>query len=420
MQFSRKFLISSVVVLVAGLLFFQTSAGPAPAAADPSAQGKQDNQGRAFDSLDKSMGGNQKPITVEAGEAKRGELIQRVSAQGRVHAYQDVDIINEVSGRLIKLNITDGDRVKKGQILAEIDQREYLLDYEEAKASYLSGQADYLVYDDMLESAKTKAGDVAERLAALDKQLADGLISRADFERKKFDLELEAIRSGNKRGDVIAAKYLSTAQIKLEKTKITLEKCTIKAPFDGYVFGLEVSEGEFLNANTKLAKLVNMTELVVKAQVLESEIGQVVVGRPVRLTFTALPQLGKIEGTVKAISPFVNETDKTVETVVALKPVPEGIRPGMFSEVTIDARIFKDRLMVPKTAILPRDNRKVVFKVVDSRAKWEYVTTGVENDQFVEIIEGDIKEGDMVLTDNHFTMGHDTLVKISAAGDDDE
>ena len=212
---------------------------------------------------------------------------------------------------------------------------------------------------------------------------------------------------------MIAAKYISNAKIRVEKAKITLEKCTIRAPFDGYVFGLEVSEGEFLNANTKLAQLINMENLVVKAQVLESEIGQVVAKRPVRLSFTALPQAGVIGGKVRAISPFVNETDKTVETVVTLDTIPEGVRPGMFSDVTIDAKIYQDRLMVPKTAILPRDNRKVVFKVVDKRAKWEYVKTGVENDEYVEIIEGDIKSGDLVLTDNHFTMGHDTLVKVT-------
>ena len=132
---------------------------------------------------------------VEADEALRGELIQRVSAQGRVHAYQDVDIINEVAGRLVKLNITDGDRVKKGQILAEIDQREYKLDYEDARATYLAGQADYLVYDDMLQNAKDDSGDVAKRQEELDGQLKKGLISREDYDRKKFELELEAIRS---------------------------------------------------------------------------------------------------------------------------------------------------------------------------------------------------------------------------------
>jgi RND family efflux transporter MFP subunit len=170
-----------------------------------------------------------------------------------------------------------------------------------------------------------------------------------------------------------------------------------------------------LSGATKIAKLVNLNDLVVKAQVLESEIGQVVQGRDIRVKFTALPELEDLTGTVKAISPFVNDSNKTVEAVLSFKNKDERVRPGMFAEARIDAAIFTDRLMVPKTAILPRDNRKVVFKVsTENRAKWEYVTTGEENDGYVEITEGNLEPGDMVLTDNHFTMGHDTLVSIAS------
>ena len=70
--------------------------------------------------------------------------------------------------------------------------------------------------------------------------------------------------------------------------------------------------------------------------------------------------------------------------------------------------------MVPKLAILPRDDRKVVFKIGEgNRAKWVYIKTGVENESFVELLSTTLVEGDKVLIDNHFTMGHDTLVKIA-------
>ena len=63
------------------------------------------------------------------------------------------------------------------------------------------------------------------------------------------------------------------------------------------------------------------------------------------------------------MSPFVDEENKTVETIIRIANIDRRIRPGMFSEVRVDARIHENKLMVPKEAILPRDNRKVVFKV---------------------------------------------------------
>ena len=424
MQFSKKFLIGSIVALVVLLLLWNTAehngwfsakASEKDKAGETGPQGeKKQKLDNAYQSIDEVMGGKETPITVEAAPVSRGQLVQKVSAQGRVHAYQQLDLVNEVAGRLIRFGVADGDRVKKGQLIAEIDDREYRLDFEEAQSSYRGAQADYVVYDESLNNLAKNSDSSEKAVEELEKQFKSGLISKSELEKKKFELELDAVRSGSMRGEVIAAKTLTQAKIRLEKSRISLEKCKVFAPFDGVIFGVEVSEGQLLANATKLARLVNMTNLVVKAKVLESEIGQVFKDRNAKISFTALPDLGAIEGKVRAVSPFINEEDKTVETVVGFQSIDSRIRPGMFAEVNIDAQMYDDILMVPKLAILPRNNRKVIFKVgEDNRAKWLYVTTGVENDNFVQILEGKLEPGDMVLTDNHFTMGHDTLVKIS-------
>jgi len=413
MQFSRKFMISSMIVLVIAAVFWQTGSNEETGSMENAVQS--DKQDKAFESLNKNVGGKETPITVEAAPVVEGDLIQQVSAQGRVYTYQKATLINEVGGRLVKFKARDGDKVKKGDLIAEIDDHEYRLDYEEAKSNYLNAQAEYVTFDDSLKILDKERDDPEDQMVALKKKLDDGLISKTDYERQKFELELTSLRKGEKRAEVMDAKLLGQSRSALAKAKLRLEKCSIYAPFDGVIFDIKVSQGAYINGSTELALLVNMDDLVVKAKVLESEIGQVFKDRPARINFTALPGLGEIEGSVEAISPIVNEEDKTVDTIVRIKGTHSGIRPGMFAEIKIDSQIFKDRLMVPKTAILPRDNRKVVFRVSeDNRAKWVYVETGVENSQFVEILGKDtLAAGEMVLTDNHFTMGHDTLVKIS-------
>ena len=417
MQFSRKFLISSIVILLIGAVTWQmgaNQASPDEMATEGTADAGQDKMSRAMSSLNK-VGGKETPIKVSAAPVVRDVLIQQVSAQGRVHTYSKTDLINEVAGHLKVLHVRDGMVVKKGDLIAEIDDHEYNLDVLEAESAYLSAKADYVAFDVGASSggSGSKAA-IAEKYAKLKTDLESGAITQDEYDRLHFELELEELRTGARQDDVLIARMVKASKIKLEKARFKLSKTKIYAPFDGMIFDVEVSTGAYLGSSTKIAQLVSTRDLVVKAKVLESEMGDVVKGRPTKIRLTALPDMETITGSIESVSPYVNEEDKTVDTIVRIKNPSDRIRPGMFAEVLIDSKMFDDRLMVPKTAILPRDNRKVVFKVgEDNRAKWVYVETGVENSQFVEIISGELNPGEMVLTDNHFTMGHDTLVKIS-------
>ncbi len=83
----------------------------------------------------------------------------------------------------------------------------------------------------------------------------------------------------------------------------------------------------------------------------------------------------------------------------------------MHAEVEIAAEVFRNRLLVPQEAVLVRGGRKLVFVVGDGLAKWRYIESGLENERFVEVLEG-VKEGDEIITDGHLTLAHDAEVKI--------
>jgi HlyD family secretion protein len=89
----------------------------------------------------------------------------------------------------------------------------------------------------------------------------------------------------------------------------------------------------------------------------------------------------------------------------------------MFAQVSLDAEILGDRLLVPLEAVLLRDNRELVFVVRNGRAQWEYVTTGHENERWIEILGDNIHEGDIVVTGGHFTLAHDIPVTIADVED---
>ena len=409
--------LSFMVVLALGWFFLGSPEAPktgtevteTPAESGPN----QEDGNEAMSSLEDSFGGKETPIPVSAEPTVRGELVQKITAQGQVFSYQKADIVCEVSGKLMELNVQDGQHVKKGDLLAKIDDRPFELAYKETQAKYLSAMADFLVYEQTLTDIENQNKDSSGKRDDLKKQFEAGEISQENYRQKSFILDLESIKSGGRRSEVVAARTLDQAAVQRDKAQLDLEKCNVIAPFDGVIFDVSVTPGELVSNNTKLFHLMNLENLVVKVRVLESEIGQVRKGREAEIEFPALSDLGKIKGIVKAVSPYVNSDDKTIETILTIVNPQERIRPGMFAEVHLDAAVFEDQIMVPKTAILPRDDRKVVFVVdKDNRASWIYVQTGPENEEYVAITEGKLSEGDMVLTDNHFTMGHGTLVNV--------
>ncbi|CAM2007061.1 efflux RND transporter periplasmic adaptor subunit [Acanthopleuribacter pedis] len=416
MQYSRPFLgLSLVVVLIAGFLGYGYFAKADTEAEGADKEETKQDLGKAMSSLDQTFGGKETAVPVKAGQVARGDLIQNVASQGRVHGYKNIELVNEIAGRLVQYAVRDGDQVKAGDIIAKIDERQYQLAFREAEANLIKAEAELLAekVGSLPPGEDNNPSALAAAMAKLEKEYKSGLIAENDYSHEKLKIELQQGKVQNRRNAVIEARTVSVARVALDRAKLDLERCVVRAPFSGRVFEVQVTPGQYLSAGSVLCRLVNLDDLVVKAQVLESEMGSVRVGSKAVVAFTALPDLGALVGRVEAISPLVNSDEKTVEAIVSFKNRDGRVRPGMFSEVSIDAAVFQDRIMIPKTALLLRNKKHVVFKVNDeSRADWIYVTIGAENNEFVEITKGELAEGDLVLVDNHFTMGHGALVRV--------
>jgi RND family efflux transporter MFP subunit len=167
--------------------------------------------------------------------------------------------------------------------------------------------------------------------------------------------------------------------------------------------------------------VVALDPIRVEVQVLESEVGFLSPGRRAKVSFAAFPE--PFTGTVETINPVVESGTRTAKVTVVV-PNPGGrILPGMYARVSLEARRFPDRVLVPRSAILERDRRTMLF-VFDGQggtglAKWRYVTTGLQNDSMVEIVPSDdtdsVKAGEVVLTEGHYTLIHDARVRLVPA-----
>ena len=236
------------------------------------------------------------------------------------------------------------------------------------------------------------------------------------------DPEVRRQREQNAR----AQSGLASALVRLQRDSLTLARSTVRAPFGGRIADLLVVAGQHITAGTDLMTVVDLNPIKVEAEVLEAELGHLQEGRNAAVTFAAFPD-EVFEGRVQSINPVVNAQDRTGRVTILI-PNPEGrIKPGMYADVSIEARSFPDRILVPRSAVLERDRRLMLFvyEVQQGRglAKWRYVVTGEENVSMVEIVPSDedmVAPGEIVLVDGHHYLAHDTPVQlvenVAAAG----
>jgi membrane fusion protein, multidrug efflux system len=323
-------------------------------------------------------------LAVEGAEVRRDTLVIAVTAAGQAASRQQTALRAQVSGQVRAVRVGENQAVAGGAAVIELDATEYRLALEEAQARLRGAEAQYreiTLGDDRIEDALVRA--------------ARDSIARA--------------RSG-----------LDVSRVAVSRAEINLARTRVVAPFAGRVANMKVVVGQQVNTGDELLTIQAMDPIRVEAQVLEGEIGYLTPGRTAQVTFAAFR--GEVfEGRIESINPVVDQQTRTARVSVAVSNPGGRILPGMYASVSLAARRFADRILVPRSAILERDRRTMLFVYEESGsnglAKWRYVNTGLMNDSEVEIVaEGPetdmVKPGEVVLVGGHYTLTHDARVRL--------
>jgi RND family efflux transporter MFP subunit len=411
-----------VVLVAAGLYLFVLDKGPAKTGDRGESASAESSGAAAAASPDQKT--EAAPLPVKVSKAVIGDLIMTLKSPGEAYTEKRIALKAEVGGVVKNLYAAEGRHVREGDLLVELEDREYRLALERVEAQrlrYLSElflERQFSVAEE--PPAQTLVDKVRKAQADYDRVSAgfkSGVASEADLEKAQAALELALIEAGNKKDEVQAAtKGLTQAEVDVKVARLNLEKTRIRAPFAGIVTDLRLSPKERLEPGRELFTLVDISRIKVKAKVLESEVGKVVAGREVDLRFSAFPDR-TFRGRIEAVSPVINAEDKTCAVHVAMDNPSEEIKPGMHAEVEFPTEIFTGRLLVPQQAILVRGGRKLVFAVEGDTAKWRYIEVGLENERFAEVLPGKepgwgVSAGDTVIIEGHITLAHDTKVSI--------
>lgn len=355
------------------------------------------------------------------GKAERGDLAKSVVATGKVEPITKVEIKSKASGIVKKLYIEAGDRVKQGQMLAELDRDEILASVRSQEAQLLSSEANLRAAEADLKRAEVDAEgpDVPllkrayERAAKMQKE---GVVSDSarDDAQRNYEMALNRQQVGRAQVIVGTAKVkqaeadVQRQRANLAQLKEQLSYTTILAPIDGIVLSRDVEVGDAVSsilvmgsAATLVMTIGDTSEVYVKGKVDESDVGKVYLGQPARIKVESFKDK-TFTGKVTKISPMGTEKDNvtTFEVRVSITNPGGELKAAMTANAEIILEEHKNVLQIPEGALIYDKDKKASVEIPEPSAKdgkkKVSVQVGISNGAKAEILGG-LKEGDQVV-----------------------
>ena len=325
-----------------------------------------------------------------------GEVTQTVSANGTLNPVVLVNVGTQVSGTVKKLHVDFNDRVSAGQMLAELDPALFQAQVGSSEANVSNAQASL-------------------ELALANEMRMRELFRQEYVSRQELDQTVQALKS--------AHAQLALARAQLRKDRTNLGYSVIRSPVSGVVVSRVIDIGQTVAASFQTPTLFTIAQDLSKMQIdssfAEADVGNIRVGQAVRFTVDAFPNR-TFHGVVKQrrLNPTTLQNVVTYDVVVAVDNPEQILMPGMTAYVNITIAQRKNVLLVPNTALRfkpvdaapkngkPRskEERKkalggTVYVLANDKLKPVRISTGITDNKFTEVVSGDLKAGDQVVTE---------------------
>lgn len=311
-------------------------------------------------------------VTIMQLEAT--EFHHELISNGKLAARQSADLRFESAEPIARIHVKNGQRVTKGQKIAELAP--FRLTHKTAQAK------------DALERAKLELQDVL---------IGQGYLLEDSAKVPPATLQLARVKSGY---DEAMSTYRLAAYEE--------ERAVLTAPFDGIIANLFAKPFNTASTTDVFCTVIDPRSLEASFTVLESELPLIRIGDRVRVTPFAATGEGN-EGRITEINPVV-DTNGMVQVRAAVGDRGNKLFEGMNVKVSVRRSLGK-QLVIPKEALVLRSGKQVVFTLVNDKAYWNYVRTGLENaDQYT--IEEGLKEGDVVITSGNINLAHESPVQV--------
>ena len=366
-------------------------------------------------------------LEVQTAKVARQKIVQKVNGTGKIQPKTQVKISADVSAKITKLAVAEGQWVEKGAFLLELDRERYLALVESAEANVRSAEANAkLVHENMVRTEK--------EFARSQELVGRNLESQSVFEDKQAAHQVEVARYDSAKNQV------SQARAALKQVRDDLSKTTIYAPMSGTISDLMKEQGEIAIGSQfqpdVILVIADLSVMEAQINVDENDIVSIALGQEAEIEVDALPDQ-VLKGTVSEIASSANSTgvgstdQKTeFEVKITVTDPPQTLRPGMTATADVFTKTNDNALSVPIQSVAVRtvdqlttkgqsreDAEKVftvdkdgfveiVFCIESGKAVAKQVKTGIQSDDLIEVTDG-LAEGEEVVTGSYRAISKD-------------
>lgn len=380
------------------------------------------------------------PVTVET--AVRGAIDRVISTDAVLYPVNQAPVSSKISAPVTRVLVNRGDHVRAGQLLVVLESadlaaaaNESQYQYQQAQANYdlVSGatvvddrskaEADVQTAQDELNAAKKLYDNraAAQKEGALPQKLVDEArlsMQQAQVQLTSAQKHLQSLNDVSQKQSIRAAQAsMNAAKAHYDNASVQLGYAQVKSPIAGVVADRSIYPGDTPVAGTPMLSIVDISQVVARANVPVKDASYIKVGRPARLSG---PE-GDIPGVVTVVSPAVDPTTTTVQVWVKADNPGEKLRPGATVHVAIIAETIQDTVVVPVSALLNGDEggQKVMVIDKDNVAHEHMVSVGVRQGDRVQIVSG-VSEGDQVVTTGGLGLDDKAKVTVQQPKSEDE
>ena len=381
-------------------------------------------------------------VNVLVETANRGAIDHMVIADAVLYPVSQANITSKINAPVKRTLVGRGDHVRAGQVLLELESgdlaaiaREAQHQYEQAQAAYETvrgatapeerskAQSDVQVAEQTVAAAqKLYENRVAlQKEGALAQKLVDDAkvaLAQAQGQLVIAQRHLEAVRTVSNREIIRSSEaQMNAAKAHYDNAALQVSYAQVRSPINGIISDRPVLAGELPASGTPIISVVDISQVVARANVPVKDASAIKTGRPARITGPD----GDIPAKVTVVSPTADANTTTVEVWVQAANPGEKLKPGGTVRVAIIAETIQDTIIVPAAALLNSDDGspKVMIVTADNKARERRVAVGVRQGKRVQIVSG-LQEGDKVITSGGLGLEDKAKVAIQVPKAEDE
>jgi len=375
-------------------------------------------------------------VSVETASVEKQTLERTVTAEAILFPLQQSALVPKVSAPVKAFYVKRGSRVRKGQLLAVLENRDLAAAAQENKGAYNQAEAAYETttaasLPEEIQKAKLDADVAKETLDATQKVYdsrqelyKQGALPRKDLDqasvnlvqaRSQYDIAEKHLNSlmavGKQQELKSAAGQLESAKGKYLGAQAQLSYSEIRSPIDGVVTDRPLYPGEMAAVGTPLITVMDISQVIARAHIPQDQAALLKIGDKATITVTGTDK--PVAAKVTVVSPALDPNSTTVEVWIQAKNPGQQMRPGASVQVSMLSHTVPDALVVPASAILtaPDGGTSVMVVGSDNRAHQKAVKTGIKHVDDIQIVEG-VAEGEEVVASGAYGLPDNTKVTV--------